>query len=260
MLHPVKVLAAALIAFLAWNPMVSAEVREADVCIYGGTSAGVVAAVQAVKMGRKVMLLEPGQHIGGMSVEGLGRSDIDNHEAFQNSKAIGGLALEFYRRISARYGVQEQFDEMVRQRAKQTTLWRFEPHVAEAVFDSWLAEAGVPVLRGHRLAEANGTRKDGARLVAVRCDNGVEIQAKVFLDTTYEGDLLAAAGVTAVVGREGNEKYGETKNGIRADTTHGQFDRRIDPYKVPGDPASGLVFGVQDGLPGSCNVDLYSAV
>ncbi len=241
-----KSIAMFLTAFVAFTSAILAVTHEADVCIYGGTSAGVVAAVQVKKMGRTVVLVEAGQHVGGMSVEGLGRSDIDNHPEFQNSAAVGGLVLEFYRRVSARYGRQGEFDEMVRTRAKQSTLWRFEPHVAEAVFDAWVEEEGVRVLRGHRLAEKDGVHKDGARLTALRCENGAEISAKVFLDATYEGDLLAAAGVTTVVGREGNAKYGETKNGIRTDTTHGQFDRRVDPYAVPGDPKSGTIFGVQD--------------
>jgi hypothetical protein len=233
-------------AFLAFVLTASAATHEADVCIYGGTSAGVVGAVQAAKMGQRVLLVEAGQHVGGMSVEGLGGTDIDNHKEFQNSPAVGGLTLEFYRRVNAHYGRQAQFDEMLRTRTKRSGLWSFESHVAEQIFDAWLAEAKVTVLRGHRLAEKDGVRKDGARLTTLRCENGSEVSAKVFLDATYEGDLLAAAGVSTVVGREGNAKYGETKNGIRTDTTHGQLDRRVDPYKTPGDPQSGLIFGVQD--------------
>ncbi len=222
------------------------ETHQADICIYGGTSAGVIAAVQAAKMGKSVVLVEAGQHVGGMSVEGLGATDIDNHPGFQNSPAVGGLALEFYRRVSAHYGRQTEFDEMLRTRAKQRDLWRFEPHVAEAVFESLLKETSVRVLRGHRLAEKDGVRKNGATLMALRCENGAEIAAKMFIDATYEGDLLAAAGISFAVGREGNAKYGETKNGIRTDTTHNQFKQRVDPYQTPGDPASGLIFGVQD--------------
>lgn len=219
---------------------------EADVCIYGGTSAGVVAAVQTAKMGKSVVLVEAGRHLGGMSVEGLGATDIDNHPGFQNSSAVGGLALEFYRRVSQHYGRQVPFDQMLRTGAKQRELWRFEPHVAEAVFDAWVKEAGVRVLLGHRLMEQNGVRKEGTRIVAIRCENGAGIAAKVFLDATYEGDLLAFAGAGFAVGREGNAKYGETKNGIRTDTTFGQFDRPVDAFNVPGDPTSGVIFGVRN--------------
>lgn len=236
-----------LVGFPATNDARAESGRvEADVCIYGGTSAGAVAAVQVAKMGKSVVLVEAGQHIGGMSVEGLGGTDIDNHAGFQNSPAVGGLALEFYRRIAASYGRQDAFEQMLRAREKKTGLWRFEPHVAETVFDGWMKESGVRVLKGHRLAEKDGVRKEVARIVNIQCENGAEISAKVFIDATYEGDLMDFAGVSFVVGREGNAKYNETKNGILTDTKHGQLDRRIDPYKTPGDAKSGVLFGVQD--------------
>ena len=224
---------------------------EADLCIYGGTSAGVIAAVQAAQMGKRVLLVEAGRHLGGMSVEGLGGTDIDNHAAFQNSPAVGGLTLEFYRRLSAHYGNEAAFAEMIRTHGKQSRLWRFEPHVAEAVFDAWVKEAGVTVLRGHRLKENDGVTKDGTRISALHFENGTTVLAKGFIDATYEGDLLAFAGIRFAVGREGNAKYGETKNGIRTDTSHGQFDKRIDPYRVRGEATSGLVFGVQDDALGT---------
>lgn len=247
MKFPLLLLVACVVSGSLPTTAVAAPVREeVEICIYGGTSAGAVAAVHAARMGRSVVLVEAGQHIGGMSVEGLGGTDIDNHKGFQNSPAVGGLALEFYRRVGARYGREARFDEMLRKRAKQPALWRFESHVAEEVFDAWLREAGVRVLRGARLAEKGGARKEGARLAAIRCENGTEVVAKVFIDATYEGDLLAAAGISTAIGREGNARYGETKNGIRTDTTHGQFDRRVDPYVIPGDPQSGVIFGVQD--------------
>ena len=232
-------------AFLAFVLAASAATHETDVCIYGGTSAGVVGAVQAAKMGKRVLLVEAGQHVGGMAVEGLGGTDIDNHKEFQNSPAVGGLALELYRRVNAHYGRQAQFDETLRTRTKRSGLWSFESHVAEEIFDAWLKEAKVTVLRGHRLAEKSGVRKSGSQITALHCENGEEISANVFIDATYEGDLLAAAGVSTVVGREGNSKYGETKNGIRTDTRHSQLDKRVDPYLTPGDPQSGLIFGVQ---------------
>lgn len=228
----------------------SAAPIEADLCIYGGTSAGVIAAVQGAKMGKKTVLVEAGRHLGGMSVEGLGGTDIDNHKEFQNSPAVGGLALEFYRRINEHHGRAEAFEAMLAAHGKDTKLWRFEPHVAEAVWDAWVKEAGITVLRGHRLKEKQGVTKDGTRITALHFENGAEVRAKAFIDATYEGDLLAFAGVSFAVGREGNAKYVETKNGIRTDTTHGQFDKRVDPYRVPGDARSGLLFGVQDGAPG----------
>ncbi len=231
---------------VALAPLAAAALS-ADVAIYGGTSAGVIAAVEAAQHGRSVVLIEPGHHLGGMSVEGLGGSDIDNHAAFRNSPAVGGLALEFYRRIATHYGRRAEFEAMLERREKKPALWRFEPHVAERVFNTWSAEAGVRVLRGHRLAEHGGITKEGTRLVALRCGNGWEVRARIWVDATYEGDLLAAAGVSFVVGREGNARYGETKNGIRTDTTHSQFDRRVDPYRTLGDAASGLVAGVQPG-------------
>jgi hypothetical protein len=224
---------------------ISAAPTETDLCIYGGTSAGVIAAVQASKMGKKVVLVEAGQHLGGMSMEGLGGTDIDN-QPFQNSPAVGGLALEFYRRVSAHYGRSEAFEAMLAAKGKNTSLWRFEPHVAEAVWEAWVKESGITVLRGHRLKETNGVTKDGIRITALHFDNGAEVLARVFIDTTYEGDLLAFAGLSFAVGREGNAKYGETNNGIRTDTTHKQHDKPIDPYVTPGDAKSGLIYGVQD--------------
>lgn len=233
-----------LVVGLAVRPSAAEDSLSADVCIYGGTSAGVIAAVQAASLGKSVILLEPGRHLGGMSTEGLGSSDIDNHRGFRNSPAVGGLAFEFYRRIAAHYGRKAEFEAMLAEGTKRPPLWRFEPHVAERVFDQWTGEVGVKVLKAHRLKENNGVEKNGARLMALHCENGAKVSARVFIDATYEGDLLAAAGVTFSVGREGNARYGETKNGIRTDTTYSQIDRRIDPYVVPGDPASGLIAGV----------------
>ena len=233
-----------LLAILSGGILTGEEPVRADLCIYGGTSAGVVAAVQGAREGLRVVIVEPGQHLGGMCVEGLGGTDIDNQKNFQNSPAVGGLALEFYRRISVRYGREREFLDALESRTKKTTLWRFEPHVAEAEFDAWVAEHGIRVLRGARLATADGVTKEGARIRSLTLENGEVVEASVFLDCTCEGDLLAQSGIEFSLGREGNARYGETKNGIRGDTTHNQFDRCIDPYVVPGEPASGLIFGV----------------
>lgn len=230
----------------SWGAEVEKRTVETDVCIYGGTSAGVIAAVQAAILGKRVLLLEPGSHFGGMSVEGLGGTDIDNHKEFQNSPAVGGLALEFYRRVSVAYKRESAFDDMIRANAKKGGLWSFEPHVAEAVFEQMLLEARVTALKRHRLLEKGGVKKDGTRIVSIECENGLEVRAKVFVDCTYEGDLMASAGVSFTVGREGNAKYGETKNGIRLDSFHSRLDQKVDPYKTPGDPQSGLIYGVSD--------------
>lgn len=220
--------------------------EQADICIYGGTSAGVVAAVQAARMGKSVVLLEPGAHLGGMSTEGLGGTDIDNHKGFQNSPAVGGLALEFYRRISQHYGRETAFAQMLATREKDTRLWRFEPKVAEQVWNAWLKEQPVRVLLQHRLADVTPVEKQGARLLAIRCANGTVVRAAVFIDATYEGDLLAAAGISTIIGREGSSRYGEAKNGIQLSVAHQALNRRIDPYLRVGDASSGLIFSVQE--------------
>ena len=233
-------------ALLGCAPILRAADAPYDIVIYGGTSAGVVAAVQGSKMGKIVALVEPSQHIGGMSVEGLGGSDIDNHP-FQNSPAVGGLTLQFYRKVARRYGKLPEFDEMLKTRAKKSGLWRFESHVAEEVFDTWLKEQPkVKIFRGTRMPDTGGVVKEGTRLTALKTVDGGTIAGRMFIDATYEGDLLAAAGVSTTVGREANALYGETLNGIRTDTNFNQFKVRVDPYKTPGDPASGVIACIQD--------------
>jgi hypothetical protein len=216
---------------------------EVDVCVYGGTSAGVIAAVAVKKEGKSVVLVEPGRHLGGMSSGGLGWTD------FGNKAVIGGMSLEFYREIGRAYG-------------KQEAVWTFEPHVAERVFRDLVERNQVKVVFEHRLKRAE---RNGARLTRVTFehappqDTGAPapsaapasvptiVSAKVFLDCTYEGDLLAAAGVSYAVGRESADTYGEPLNGIRAATPKHQFLGPIDPYVTPGDPASGLLPLIQTG-------------
>ncbi|MEY3392849.1 MAG: hypothetical protein RLZZ322_1698, partial [Verrucomicrobiota bacterium] len=182
--------------FLASLPLLlaaalSAQTHQADIVIYGGTSAGVIAGIQAAKLGKKVIIVEAGQHLGGMAVEGLGGTDIDNQKEIRNSPAVGGLAREFYRRISLKYNRNGAFDAIAANGTKNTGLWRFEPHVAEAVYDAWVKEARVTVLRGHRLRETGGVTMEKLRIVSIACENGALIKGKVFIDATYEGDLLA---------------------------------------------------------------------
>ncbi|MGA2618733.1 MAG: FAD-dependent oxidoreductase [Thermoguttaceae bacterium] len=225
----------------------------ADVLVYGGTAGGVVAAVQAARMGKTVVLIEPGRHLGGLTSGGLGRTDIGN------KKAIGGIAREFYQRIYRYYAQPAAWSrercEQYRRRAAgfvdEDTMWGFEPHVAEQVFQDMLRAARVRVLTEERLDLARGVRKEHGRIGALVMESGRVFPAAMFIDASYEGDLLAKAGVGYCVGRESNAQYGETLNGVqtRRATQH-QFERPVDPYVVPGDPQSGLLPGLHAGSPG----------
>lgn len=200
-----------------------------DVCVYGGTSAGVIAAYTAKRAGKSVILIEPGQHLGGLSAGGLGATDIGN------KFAITGLARDFYRRIGKHYSKLEQ--------------WTFEPHVAETIFKQYLKEASVPVLMNHRLVDATVSSQV---IRSITIENAVSpsaktnrfVYAKQFIDCSYEGDLMAQASPVAyTVGREANSQYGETWNGVQLLDKH-QFPDGVDPYVVPGKPESGLLYGV----------------
>lgn len=221
---------------------VQAFALEADIVVYGGSAAGVSAAVQAARMGRSVVLVAPERHLGGMAVEGLGSADINNHW-FRNDTALGGIAREFYLRLGRKYG-------------KAEPVYRYESHVAEAVVEEMLREAKVQVRRETRLREPLRTAVESRErwIRAIIAASGERFEARVYIDATIEGDLLAAAGVSTVAGRESNAQYGETKNGIRGETTHAQFAVRVDPYRIPGDSKSGLIPTIQDeplGTPGA---------
>jgi hypothetical protein len=199
---------------------------DVDVCVYGGTSAGVIAAYAAKLQGKSVILIEPGQRLGGMSSGGLGQTDIGNKQA------ITGMARDFYKQIGKHYGKEEQ--------------WVFEPHVAESVFLDHINKADINVLYEYRLASVN---KSGINIneIIVEHSSGngghKSIRAKMFIDCSYEGDLMAKAGVSYTVGRESNNTYNETLNGVQLLDKH-QFLDGIDPYVIPGNPESGLVWGV----------------
>jgi hypothetical protein len=224
-----------------------------DVVVYGGTAAGVAAAVQTARMGRSVLLIEPGRHIGGLTSGGLGRTDIGN------KGAIGGISREFYQRVHRYY---RQPDAWVResrsayiQRAKSLVdddaMWGFEPHIAEKTFREMLADAGVKIACNQRLDLRIGVRKQGLRISEIVMESGQVYAARMFIDATYEGDLMAKSGVSCTIGREANHRYGETLNGVatRYATKH-QFNLAVDPYSISGDPKSGLLPGVHAGSPG----------
>jgi hypothetical protein len=203
---------------------------EADLCVYGATAAGVATAICARQLGLSVAVLEPGGAVGGMTAGGLSMTDIGN------KRAIGGLSRDFYRRCGRRYGVAEE--------------WRFEPQVATQVFRALLDEAGVEV---HAREFLSGVELDGRRIARITTESGLAVRARMFVDATYEGDLMARAGVSYTVGREDNRTYGETLNGVQVHPTH-QFDNPVSPYVVEGDPSSGLLPGISPddaGEPGT---------
>jgi Predicted flavoproteins len=194
---------------------------EYDMVIYGGTSSGIMAAVQASKMGKKVIVIEPGNRIGGLTSGGLG--DTDHGKI----STIGGLAWDFYERVGKKYGQQEP-------------VWQFEPKVALEVYNDLVKEHQIEVVYNERLDLRNGVIKEGNKIVSVRMESGKMYSGKIFMDTSYEGDLMAKAGISYFVGREGNDMYGETNNGIRPENEN-ELPAGIDPYIKPGDPDSGLL-------------------
>ena len=198
------------------------ESLDVDLCIYGGTSAGIAAACVAADRGLSVVLLHPGQRttLGGLTTNGLGYTD------FGNQAAIGGWSRRFYKRLGEKYGREEE--------------WKFEPHVADAVFRDLLAAADVDVRMSQFLQAAE---VDDGRIAALRMLGGMRVRAKMFVDATYEGDLMAAAGVSYATGRESNRQYGETLNGAQVMPTH-QFSHFVDPFVTPGDPSSGTLPGI----------------
>jgi hypothetical protein len=215
---------ALLLLYLSPSASPAAEMIQSDVCIYGGTAAGVAAAAEAARSGKTAVIAEFGGHLGGMSSGGLSQTDIGN------KAAIGGIAREFYQRVGRHYGKPEQ--------------WTFEPGVAENIFFDLVNEARTPVYFQQRLA---AVKKDGRRIVEITMENGKTYRAKMFIDASYEGDLMAKAKVSYTVGREGNSQYGETLNGMRAETPKHQFLVAVDPYVKAGDPQSGLLPFVQPG-------------
>ena len=238
-----------------------ATVADTDICVYGGTSSGVAAAVQAARMGKSVVLVSPDRHLGGLSSGGLGFTDTGNHEV------IGGLAREFYHRVWKYYDTPEAWNWQPRaaygnqgqgtlaRNNDERTMWVFEPHVAEQVFESLIKESRIAVHRDEWLDRAKGVKKSGARIASITTLSGRTYRAKMFIDATYEGDLLAASGVDYHVGREAQSVYSEQWNGVQTGVLHHShhFDKvpqKISPYVVPGDPQSGVLPRISTEPPG----------
>lgn len=231
---------------------------KADIIIYGGTSAAISAAVEAKRSGKSVIVVSPDTHLGGLSSGGLGFTDTGD------KSVIGGLAREFYHRVWKHYNTQEawiwQKKEEYGNKGQGTpamdgenrTMWIFEPHVAEKVFEDWVREEGIQVDRDEWLNREQGVEMKDGKIMSITTLSGKTYSGKMFMDATYEGDLMAAAGVNYHVGREGLEVYGEEWNGVQTGVLHHKhwFMSDISPYVVPGDPSSGLLPRISDEDPG----------
>ncbi|MGB7325395.1 MAG: FAD-dependent oxidoreductase, partial [Rubripirellula sp.] len=202
------------------------QVYEHDVVVYGGTSAAVMAAIQSHRMGKSVVIVAPDKHLGGLSSGGLGFTDIGNR------LTVGGLAREFYENVFQHYNQpdawpQETPDAFAKKKIGwrqmwegEDTRWVFEPHVAEAIFDQFVADNRIPLFKDEWLDRETGVKKNKGRIESITTLSGKVFKGKVFIDTTYEGDLMAAAGVNYHVGREANSVYGEKWNGVQQGVFH----------------------------------------
>lgn len=211
---------------------VPAGAFEADVIVYGATAAGLTAAIQVRRMDASVVVVEASSHVGGMTTGGLSSSDVGN------SGAIGGLASEFYARVGKAYG-------------KDDRVFHFEPKIASAVFGAWLGDAGIEVISGEPIDLEKGVVVKNGRIAEIVTESGRRFRGRMFIDASFEGDLMAMAGVSFTVGREPELQYGESLAGVRRgdrkprphytqkDKDH--FVTTVDPFVVPGDPASGLL-------------------
>lgn len=234
------------------------ETYEADVIVYGGTSSAVSTAVAVSREGKTVIIVSPDTHLGGLSSSGLGFTDTGN------KTVIGGIAREFYQLIYQHYHSDSAWNWQKQSEygnvgqgnpaidGENRTMWIFEPHAAEEAFEKLISKAKIKVYRNELLDRENGIiKKDGA-IVSLKTLSGKTFTGKVFIDATYEGDLMAAAGVNYTVGREANSVYDEKWNGIQKEVFHHRhyFKEKIDPYKIPGDRTSGLLPRISSDYPG----------
>jgi hypothetical protein len=241
--------------------MESQSANQHDLVVYGGTAAAVTAAVQAKLMGKSVIIVSPDMHLGGLSSGGLGFTDTGN------KAVIGGLAREFYQRLWKHYDqpsgwVWEKREEFGNKGqgtpamdGDLRTMWIFEPHVAEQVFEDLIKEHRIPVDRNEWLNRQEGVRKSGSRIVSITTLSGKSYPGKMFIDATYEGDLMAAAAVDYHIGREARSVYGENWNGVQTGVLHhrhhfGAVPQKISPYVVSGDPKSGVLPRISSAPPG----------
>lgn len=227
----------------------AAELK-ADLVVYGGTSAGVAAAIQAARMGKSVIVIEPGKHLGGLTSGGLGYTDSGN------KAVVGGIAREFYRLLKKHYDdpANWKYDSpksLKNYRPEEDAIWVFEPSVAEKYLRQMAQSVKIAYHYGQRLDRrpGRGVKKTGARIESIQMESGEIYTGRIFMDATYEGDLMAAAGVSYTTGREPAEKYGEVLAGWvpKLNTKTHRFKVNVDPYVIPGDKSSGLLFGIASG-------------
>ncbi len=235
--------------------------RSADIVVYGCTSGAITAAIQAKKMKKSVLVVCPEKHLGGLTAGGLGYTDTGN------KAVIGGLSREFYHRVWQHYDKPAAWNWQKRvefgNKGQGTvaldqgmrTMWIFEPHVAEEAYEAWVKEHKIAIHRDSWLDRAKGVTKQGERIASITMLNGDKYTAKMFIDATYEGDLMAAAGVSYHVGRESMAQYGEKWAGIQTGVLHhkhhfGAVKEKISPYVVPGDPSSGVLPRISTADPG----------
>lgn len=225
------------------------SVFQADVIIYGGTSAAITAAVQVRKMNKSVIIVSPDIHLGGLSSGGLGWTDSGD------KSKIGGLSKDFYHRVWKHYQnkdtwqstTKEEFENIrsgFKKYDQTQAMWVFEPHVAEKIFEDYVDEFDITVHRNEWLNRKNGVRKNGTAITSIKTLSGKIYKGKIFLDTTYEGDLMASAKVDYHVGRESNSTYGEKWNGCQTGVLHHKHHFgtwNMSPYKIPNDPSSGVL-------------------
>lgn len=263
-INPVKMkILLLLITFISFG-FKSESQKSYDIVVYGGTSAGITAAIQSSRMGKTVLIIEPSFRIGGLTTGGLGSTDIGNKQA------IGGISREFYQNIKTYYTdpknwnwqKPEEYQQIINSK-EENSMWTFEPSAALKVYADMMASEKIDLVYRQRLNRVNGVKKQGQKIVEIEMETGEKYRGKMFIDATYEGDLMATAKVSYFVGRESNKEYGETLNGVQANdysitlrrtismnSIHHNFIDGVDPYRVKGDPSSGLLPFIQKGGPG----------
>jgi hypothetical protein len=247
--------------FTTMGKLKAQTTHSADVIVYGGTSAAMTAAIKAKELGHSVIVVSPDKHLGGLTAGGLGWTDTGN------KAVIGGLSREFYHRVWQHYNQPEAWSQQTRESygnkgqgnpaidGAQRTMWIFEPSAAEKVFEQWIKEKEITIVRPALLDREQGVEVENKRIKSIRTLDGATFNGKMFIDATYEGDLMAAAGVSYHVGREANAQYGEQWNGVQVGILHhrhhfGVLKEGISPYVVAGDPNSGVLPNVSSDPPG----------